>query len=76
MCLECGFYNGRQVMDMTAKKEKREARMRAKAERIRTESVEPAPETTEVSESVSTEDNSKEAREENNTDKRPEKKPE
>ena len=35
MCLECGFYNGRQVMDLAAKKEKREARMQAKREAIR-----------------------------------------
>ncbi len=30
MCLECGFYNGRQVMDLTAKKEARQARQQAK----------------------------------------------
>ena len=35
MCLECGFYNGRQVMDLAAQKEKREARMQAKREAIR-----------------------------------------
>lgn len=38
MCLECGFYNGRQVMDLAAKKEAREARMKAKREMIRAES--------------------------------------
>lgn len=37
MCLECGFYNGRQVMDLAAKKEAREARMKAKREMIRSE---------------------------------------
>ena len=37
MCLECGFYNGRQVMDLAAKKEEREARMQAKRERIKAE---------------------------------------
>lgn len=35
MCLECGFYKGRQVMDLKAKKEAREARMQAKREAIR-----------------------------------------
>ncbi|MEZ4200370.1 MAG: 50S ribosomal protein L32 [Candidatus Paceibacterota bacterium] len=35
MCLECGFYNGRQVMDLKAKKEARDARIKAKQERIR-----------------------------------------
>lgn len=34
MCLECGFYNGRQVIDLAAKKEAREARMQAKKEAI------------------------------------------
>lgn len=44
MCLECGFYNGRQVMDLAAKKEKREARMQAKREAITAQS-ESIPET-------------------------------
>ena len=41
MCLECGFYKGRQVMDLAAKKAKREERMRAKKEAIaaQTESI-------------------------------------
>jgi len=34
MCLECGFYNGRQVMDLAAKKKAREERMQAKREAI------------------------------------------
>jgi large subunit ribosomal protein L32 len=38
MCLNCGYYNGRQVLDLTAKKEAREARMQAKREAIRAES--------------------------------------
>lgn len=32
MCLECGFYKGRQVMDLKAQKDKRTARMQAKKE--------------------------------------------
>lgn len=36
MCLECGFYNGRQVMDLGSLKAKRDARIKAKEERIRT----------------------------------------
>lgn len=43
MCLECGFYKGRQVMDLKAKKDNREARMQAKREAIKaqTESIAP-----------------------------------
>ena len=37
MCLECGYYNGRQVMDLEAEKKKRDARITAKLERIRNE---------------------------------------
>lgn len=35
MCLECGFYNGRQVIDLAAQKKAREERMQAKREAIR-----------------------------------------
>jgi hypothetical protein len=35
MCLECGFYKGRQVMDLKTQKDKRDARMQAKREAIR-----------------------------------------
>ncbi len=35
MCLDCGFYNGKMVVDMKAKKEAREARMSAKREAIK-----------------------------------------
>lgn len=35
MCLDCGFYKGRQVIDLAAKKEAREARMNAKREMIK-----------------------------------------
>ena len=34
MCLDCGFYNGKMVVDMKAKKEAREARIQAKREAI------------------------------------------
>lgn len=37
MCLECGFYNGRQVMDLLAKKNERAARRQAKVEAINAE---------------------------------------
>ncbi len=42
MCLACGFYNGRIVIDMKAKAEARAARMQAKREAIRAEAGEPA----------------------------------
>jgi large subunit ribosomal protein L32 len=35
MCLECGYYNGRQVMNLEADKAKRDARIKAKEERIK-----------------------------------------
>ncbi len=35
MCLECGFYNGRQVMDLKAEKVKRDARLESKREAIK-----------------------------------------
>ena len=44
MCLDCGFYNGRQVMDLAAQKEKREARLNAKKDAIKGSHEEaPAP---------------------------------
>lgn len=45
MCLECGYYNGRQVMDLVAEKAKRDARIKAKEERIKNElgMTSPAP---------------------------------
>ncbi len=44
MCLECGFYKGRQVIDLVEKKKSREARMQAKREArgISEESVAPS----------------------------------
>ncbi len=37
MCLECGYYNGRQVVDLKAEKAKREVRLKEKHERIKNE---------------------------------------
>ena len=34
MCLDCGFYNGKQVLDLDAKKKARTERMAAKREAI------------------------------------------
>jgi hypothetical protein len=42
MCLNCGFYKGKVVIDLLAKKKDREARMQAKREAMRGE-VAPAP---------------------------------
>jgi len=44
MCLECGFYKGRMVVDMTAKKKAREERLQAKREAIRGEQGEESAE--------------------------------
>ncbi len=38
MCLECGFYNGRQVLDLKANKDKRATRMQAKRDAIKAQS--------------------------------------
>jgi large subunit ribosomal protein L32 len=37
MCLECGYYNGRQVLDLAKAKSERQARMHAKKEQIKNE---------------------------------------
>jgi len=42
MCLECGFYKGRQVIDLAARKEAREARLQAKREAIKGQQAEAA----------------------------------
>ncbi len=38
MCLSCGFYKGRQVLDLAAEKDKRTARMQAKKDAIKQQS--------------------------------------
>ena len=43
MCLECGYYKGRKVLDIEAQKTKREERMKRKAEMIRAQNEEAAP---------------------------------
>lgn len=43
MCLDCGFYKGRQVMDLKAQKDKREARLKAKKDLIKTQAESIAP---------------------------------
>jgi hypothetical protein len=43
MCLDCGFYNGRMVLDLAAKKKDREARMSAKREAIGAQTAEATP---------------------------------
>jgi len=39
MCLNCGFYKGKVVIDLLAKKKSREARLAAKREAIRGEAA-------------------------------------
>lgn len=49
MCLECGYYNGRQVMDLEAKKVARQARLQTRREAISAQKAEmSAPTTPEV----------------------------
>jgi len=46
MCLDCGFYKGRMVIDMSAKRKAREERLQAKKEAIKAEQGEAEPEET------------------------------
>jgi large subunit ribosomal protein L32 len=50
MCLECGYYKGRMVVDMAAKKKAREARLQAKREMIAGEAENATPSTEETKE--------------------------
>lgn len=43
MCLQCGFYKGRQVLDLKAQKDKREMRMKAKRDAIKAQAESVAP---------------------------------
>lgn len=43
MCLDCGFYKGRQVIDLAGQKSKREARMQAKKDAITSQEESVAP---------------------------------
>lgn len=43
MCLECGYYNGRQVLDLEQAKAARAARMAAKRDAIKAQSESIAP---------------------------------
>jgi hypothetical protein len=47
MCLECGYYKGKMVVDMVAKKKAREARREEKLEAIRSMGAAQAPEQSE-----------------------------
>ncbi len=44
MCLECGWYKGRQVIDLAAKKEARTERMRQKKDAIKAPVTDMTPE--------------------------------
>lgn len=52
MCLECGYYNGRQVMDLETLTAKRDARIKAKKDRIKLDGGDTAPVVTETKEVV------------------------
>jgi len=43
MCLDCGFYKGRVVIDLAAKKKDRSARILAKKEAIQGQAAEQSP---------------------------------
>lgn len=46
MCQACGFYNGRMVIDMGAKAQKRSDRLQAKKDAIASQAQPDAPEST------------------------------
>jgi large subunit ribosomal protein L32 len=48
MCLDCGFYNGKMILDLAAKKSEREARMSAKREAIKAQVTDNTPEPVEA----------------------------
>lgn len=77
MCLECGFYNGRQVLDLAAEKTKREARMQAKREQISALANQPSGPETAPEPEVPMKDiaSTKEAKGENLQDNKPEEAP-
>ncbi len=60
MCLECGYYKGRQVMDLEAKKTAREARRQAKLETINQQKAQMAEMATESAAPVENEESPKE----------------
>ena len=48
MCLDCGFYKGRQVMDLASQKKAREERMQAKRDSIKAQNESVAESETEA----------------------------
>lgn len=68
MCLSCGYYNGRQIVDLTTEKAKRDARIKEKKERIKDQSAGTAtPESTKSDETVSREVTKEKAKAKQNT---------
>ncbi len=48
MCLDCGFYNGKMILDLATKKSEREARMNAKRDAIKSQVTDNTPVTPEA----------------------------
>ena len=48
MCLGCGFYNGKMILDLATKKSEREARMNAKRDAIKSQITDNTPVTPEA----------------------------
>lgn len=71
MCLECGFYKGRQVIDLESQKSKREERMQAKKDAIKANAQENTPpEEGSVSDAEVIETKDKDRDEDKNKDKK------
>ncbi len=75
MCLTCGYYNGKQVIDLEKEAKDREARKQAKQERIRAELGTPAPLADETVEKLPATEEKQESKTRVRS-KKPEKKPE
>lgn len=63
MCLECGFYKGKMVVDMSAKKKARTERLDAKKTAIKEQAEQFAPETDPTEDEAKEETETKEIKE-------------
>jgi len=56
MCLECGFYKGRQVIDLVAQKKARAERIKAKKDMMKAQAEQIAPTEAEAASEASVEE--------------------
>ena len=63
MCLECGFYKGRMVMDLAKKRSERQARLQAKKDQITAQAESIAPSEAEAVAEAAPAENTEETKE-------------